>query len=49
MSVASYCEQLNNIIDMLDHCGVSLGEDEGIMNKVLENNSIPVLMATVTQ
>ena len=49
MSVLSYYDQFNNIIDMLDHYGVSLGEDEGIMNKVLENNSIPVLMATVMQ
>ena len=46
MSGANYYEQFNNIIDMLDHCGASLGEDEGIINKVLESSSMTVSTAT---
>ena len=48
-SVAGYYEQFNNIIDMLEHCGASLGEDEGIITKVLEHHDIDVRTATPTQ
>ena len=48
-SVAGYYEQFNNIIDMLEHCGESLGEDEGIITKVLEHHDIDVRTATPTQ
>ena len=48
-SVAGYYEQFNNIIDMLEHCGASLGEDEGIITKVLEHHDIDVRTKTPTQ
>ena len=48
-SVAGYYEQFNNIIDMLEHCGASLGEDEGIIKKILEHHDIDVRTATPTQ
>ena len=48
-SVAGYYEQFNNIIDMLEHCGASLGEDEGIITKVLEHHDIGVRTVTPTQ
>ena len=48
-SVATYYEQFNNIIDMLEHCGASLGEDDGIITKVLEHHDIDPAEATATQ
>ena len=48
-SVAAYYEQFNNIIDMMEHCGASLGEDDGIITKVLEHNDIDPTAATATQ
>ena len=48
-SVAGYYEQFNNIIDMLEHCGASLGEDDGIITKVLEHHDIEAATATATQ
>ena len=48
-SVAAYYEQFNNTIDMLEHCGASLGEDDGIITKVLEHNDIDPTTATATQ
>ena len=48
-SIAGYYEQFNNIIDMLEHCGVSLGEDGGIITKVLEHHDIEAATATATQ
>ena len=44
-----YYEQFNNIIDILEHCGASLGENEGIITKVLEHHDIDVTTATATQ
>ena len=38
--MASYYEQFNNMIDMLEHCGASLGEDDRIITKVLEHHDI---------
>ena len=49
VSVASYYEQFNNMIDMLEHCGASLGEDDSIITKVLEHHDIEPSMATATQ
>ena len=49
VSVASYYEQFNNTIDMLEHCGVSLGEDDSIITKVLQHHDIEPSMATATQ
>ena len=34
---------------MLEHCGASLGEDEGITTKVLEHHDINARTATPTQ
>ena len=48
-SVAAYYEQFNNTIDMLEHCGASLGEDDGIITKVLEHHDIDPTTATATQ
>ena len=48
-SGAAYYEQFNNIIDMMEHCGASLGEDDGIITKVLEHNDIDPTAATATQ
>ena len=48
-SVAGYYEQFNNIINMLEHCGASLGEDDGIITKVLEHHDIEAATATATQ
>ena len=48
-SVAGYYKQFNNIIDMLEHCGASLGEDDGIITKVLEHHDIEAATATATQ
>ena len=49
-SVACYYEQFNNIIDMLEHCRASLGEDDGIITKLLEHhNDIEAATATATQ
>ena len=47
--VANYYEQFNNTIDMLEHCGASLGEDDGIITKVLEHHDIEPSTATATQ
>ena len=47
--MASYYEQFNNTIDMLEHCRVSLGEDDGIITKVLEHHDIAPSTATATQ
>ena len=47
--VASYYEQFNNTINMLEHCGASLGKDDGIITKVLEHHDIEPAMATATQ
>ena len=49
VSVANYYEQFNNTIDMLEHCGASLGEDDGIITKVLEHHDIEPSTATATQ
>ena len=49
VSIANYYEQFNNTIDMLEHCGASLGEDDGIITKVLEHHDIEPSMATATQ
>ena len=49
VSVANYYEQFNNMIDMLEHCGASLGEDDGIITKVLEHHDIEPSTATATQ
>ena len=49
VSVANYYEQFNNTIDMLEHCGASLGEDDGIITKVLEHHDIEPSTATPTQ
>ena len=49
VSVANYYEQFNNTIDMLEHCGASLGEDDGIITKVLEHHDIEPSRATATQ
>ena len=48
-SVASYYEQFNNTINMLEHCGASLGEDDGIITKVLKHHDIAPAMATARQ
>ena len=48
-SVAGYYEQFNNIIDMLEHCGASLGGDDGIITKVLKHHDIEPATATATQ
>ena len=48
-SVAAYYEQFNNTIDMLEHCGASLGEDDSIITKVLEHHDIDPTTATATQ
>ena len=48
-SIAAYYEQFNNIIEMLEHCGASLGEDDGIITKVLEHHDIEPAGATATQ
>ena len=48
-SIAGYYEQFNNIINMLEHCGASLGEDDGIIMKVLEHHDIEAATATATQ
>ena len=34
---------------MLEHCRASLGEDDGIITKVLEHHDIEPSMATATQ
>ena len=34
---------------MLEHCGASLGEDDGIITKVLEHHDIEPATATATQ
>ena len=34
---------------MLEHCGASLGEDDGIITKVLEHHDIEPAEATATQ
>ena len=47
--MASYYEQFNNTIDMLEHCGASLGEDDDIITKVLEHHDIVPATATATQ
>ena len=47
--MAAYYEQFNNTIDMLEHCGVSLGKDDGIITKVLEHHDINPTTATVTE
>ena len=47
--MASYYEQLNIIIDMLEHCRASLGKDDGIITKVLEHHNIDAPTATATQ
>ena len=47
--MASYYEQFNNTINMLEHCRASLGEDDGIITKVLEHHNIALAMATATQ
>ena len=49
VSVANYYEQFNNTIDMLEHCRASLGEDDGIITKVLEHHDIEPSTATATQ
>ena len=49
VSVANYYEQFNNTIDMLEHCRASLGEDDGIITKVLEHHDIEPSTATPTQ
>ena len=49
VSVANYYEQFNNTIDMQEHCGASLGEDDGIITKVLEHHDIEPSMAMATQ
>ena len=49
VSVANYYEQFNNTIDTLEHCGASLGEDDGIITKVLEHHEIEPSTATATQ
>ena len=49
VSVANYYKQFNNTIDMLEHCGASLGEDDGIITKVLEHHDIEPSTATPTQ
>ena len=49
VSVATYYEQFNNTIDMLEHCGTSLREDDGIIAKVLEHHDIEPSTATATQ
>ena len=49
VSVASYYEQFNNTIDMLENCRASLGEDDGIITKVLEHHDIAPSTATATQ
>ena len=49
VSIASYYEQFNNTIDMLEHCEASLGEDDSIINKVLEHHDIEPATATATQ
>ena len=48
-SVTAYYEQFNNIIEMLEHCGASLGEDDGIITKVLEHHDIEPTEATAMQ
>ena len=48
-SVAAYYEQFNNIIEMLEHCGASLGEDDGIITKVLKHHNIEPAAAAATQ
>ena len=48
-SVASYYEQFNNTINMLEHCRASLGEDDSIITKVLEHHNIAPATATATQ
>ena len=47
--MASYYAQFNNTIDMLEHCGASLGEDDGIITKVLEHHDVAPPTATATQ
>ena len=49
VSVANYYEQFNNTIDMLEHCRASLGEDDGIITKVLEHHDVEPSTATATQ
>ena len=49
VSVATYYEQFNNTIDMLEHCGASLGEDDGIIAKVLKHPDIEPSTAAATQ
>ena len=43
VDAAHYLEQFNNCIDILECCGVSLGEDLGAICKVFEHDSIDLL------
>ena len=46
VTIVAYCEQFDNILKVLEACGVSIGEDEGIMQKVLETQGINPNTAT---
>ena len=40
VTVANYFEQYNNLLKVLEGCGTNLGDDNGIMEKVLESQGI---------
>ena len=49
MDAAHYLEQCNNHVDILEWCGVALGEDPGTMRKVFEQEGIDPLTADEEQ
>ena len=46
MTVANYYEHFNCLIKLLEACGANLGDDEGIVQKVLESQGMDPDVAT---
>ena len=46
LSLATYSQQFNSLVDMLDHCGATIRQDKGTIHKVLQSDGIEPEMAT---
>jgi hypothetical protein len=44
-----YLEKFQNCVDVLDHCGASIGQIPGLVNSLLVENGVDPLTATIKQ